>query len=222
MIEISLPLIGTLSHWRRYAKRLIYEKTPPEKVNWSITQDTVIETELQPAPAMFKLKVSERFIALSERAIWHSDPSRFSLLYDLLWRLRLSPKLASNDKDDTVARLLALEVAVESHIRQIHKKLRFETHAGRLVAEIAPRHPVLEAMGPKLAERYAAFDWTIRTPDITLVHTKGELRFSAVTDGVHRTKVKPKSSVTPFFPGFEDYTPTSGGSSTCTPLILHP
>ncbi len=222
MHDVVLPCIGTLSLWRRHAKRLIYDRVPPEEVHWRIDDDPVVDNELPPAPAMFRLRVSERFLELSGRAIWHSSPERFALLYDLLWRLRLSPKLASDECDTCVAALVAMEQAVEHQKQLIRKQLRFEDRGGWLVAEISPKHPVLEALGPSLASRYNKFDWVIYAPTITLRHREGDLKLGAGVGEIAKRKSSEKQNLTPLLPGLEDHAPTCGGLSNSTPLIFHP
>lgn len=222
MPEILLPSIGTLTLWRRHAKRLIYDRIPPEDVAWRLDDAPVVDVDLPPAPAMFRLRVSERFLELSSRAIWHSSPQRFALLYDLLWRLRLAPKLASDTSDPTVAALIDMEQAVERQKMILRKQLRFESCAGALVAQVAPKHPVLEAMAPSLAQRYHSFDWVIHAPEITLRHRDGVLKFGAGVGEITRRKPIETPIDAPMLPGFEDHAPTCGGLSSSTPLIFHP
>lgn len=222
MREIALPQIGTLTLWRRYAKRLMYDRIPPEEVEWRLDDSPVIDTEMAPAPAMYRLRVSERFLELSGRCIWHSSPNRFALLYDLLWRLRLSPKLASDSDDPCVSALIEMERAVERQKHSLRKQLRFENRGGWLVAEVTPKHPVLEPMGASLAQRYGSFDWVIHAPQITLRHRDGILKFGAGVGELVRRQNPVSQPPAPMLPGFEDHAPTCGGDSSSTPLIFHP
>jgi len=226
MPDVLMPRIGTLRHWRRAAKRLMYDRIPPTEVNWHWDEGSVIEAELPPAPAMFRLRVTARFLELSQHAIWHSNPERFALLYDLLWRLRLSPKLSAQADDQTVAALAQMEAAVLKQERQIWQRLQFSARSGWLVAEIAPRFAVLEHMAPSLAERYSEFDWVIHSPDVTVRHRDGVLK---IGEGVGALPIRKtpqlQTEQTPPLPGlFEtsDYAPTCGGFSSVTPLILQP
>jgi DNA polymerase len=125
-------------------------------------------------------------MALAQRAILHSDPQRFALLYRLLWRLRDEPRLMDVASDVDVSRARAMEDAVSREIHKTHAFVRFrevQSEAGlAYIAWFEPVHNTLEAAAPFFVRRFAAMRFSILTPRVS-AHWNGiELRFGRGAD----------------------------------------
>lgn len=97
----------TLEGWRRAARRLIAEGVPPEEVSW--------REAAEPAPGLFEevdaspLRVPRAFLDLASAAAASRDPTRWSALYRVLWRVAQGERdLFSAQDDPDVAQLRAL------------------------------------------------------------------------------------------------------------------
>jgi DNA polymerase len=97
--------------WRRAARALLVADVPPESVTWIESADP-IETPgiaVEPgAPARFA--VPREFVAVAERVAANADPSRWGLLYRVLWRIVHDDRLLlQRELDPDVMELHRLE-----------------------------------------------------------------------------------------------------------------
>ena len=81
--------------WRNAARALLAQKIAPEDIEWRVGEgsNSLFDTpEFVPAALQGpQFSVPRDFIELCRKVILHSDPSRFGLLYRLLWRLKQEP-----------------------------------------------------------------------------------------------------------------------------------
>ena len=153
--------------WRAATRAHVLAGTPPEALVWSIG---ALPERLPNATGSFV--VPRGLVALTAQAIQARDPSRFDLLYRLVWRAQAGvPVLEQRDDPElTRARRLALAVRAEAHRMRTH--LRYLAHMAPEPAEstlylgwYAPAHFVLEANAQLLARRFAGLRVAILTPD---------------------------------------------------------
>jgi uracil-DNA glycosylase family protein len=97
----------TLEGWRRAARRLIAERVAPEEVSW--------REAAEPMPGLFEevdaspLRVPRAFLDLASAAAASRDPTRWSALYRVLWRVAQGERdLFSAQDDPDVAQMRAL------------------------------------------------------------------------------------------------------------------
>ncbi len=158
--------------WRDAARRMLGENVPPQEILWEAERGLFGTATVREEPPM-KLKVPAAFVEFAQTVACHSDPQRWALLYQILWRIlrggeRYLLSIAS-DLDMTKARLLEKNVRREIH--KMHAFVRFKlidtdgtTGRERYAAWFEPDHYIVEAGTPFFRNRFANMDWSIFTP----------------------------------------------------------
>jgi DNA polymerase len=168
--------------WRNAARSLVADAVRPEEIDWVVGDEaTLLGSDPVVSGSDPGFKIPRSYLALARRAILHSDPLRFAVLYRLLWRLRAEPKLMDVASDADVARARAMEDAVSREIHKTHAFVRFRevsTDDGPVyIAWFEPVHHTLEAAAPFFVRRFAAMRFSILTPRVS-AHWDGDaLRF---------------------------------------------
>lgn len=159
--------------WRKAARALLDRGVPPQEVLWEtggLFDSAVVRED---SPAAGEVKVPAAFVDLARAAGCHQAPSRWALLYQILWRLTRGGEkhLLSIPSDPDVAAARMLEKAVRREIHKMHAFVRFnlmETDAvtgrERYAAWFEPDHWIVEAGSPFFRKRFANMDWSILTP----------------------------------------------------------
>ncbi|TNM63037.1 UdgX family uracil-DNA binding protein [Aliirhizobium smilacinae] len=190
MYRYSLRGRGDLIEWRDAARGFLSAGIVPEYIEWRTMDDAdglfgFDDNRLpEPADPPPRVTVSASFIRLAEAVICHSDPTRFTLLYRLLFRLFHSHGLLNMavDRDVSAARRMAKSVG-----RDYHKMTAFvrfkelalpEGAAGRrrFVAWFEPDHFIVERVAPFFQRRFTDMDWLILTPKGSASWNGEELR----------------------------------------------
>lgn len=172
--------------WRDLARRLIAARVPPDRVAWRVAgaPDTTdlfsqpgrpLPSPLPDAPAP---RVPRAFPELARKAVLHSDPARFGLLYRLLWRLQARSRLLDDATDNDVRAACALAGEVRRDIHKMRAFLRFrevrvQDGHSHYVAWFEPAHHILRANAAFFVDRFAAMRWSILTPGGSL-HWDGQ------------------------------------------------
>jgi uracil-DNA glycosylase len=107
--------------WRDAARRLATNDIAPADIVWSVGESEDLFSADTPLPDVMpdmKLNVPREFIDRAEAVICHSNPTRFALLYRILFRLRVEPNLLKIASDPDVMKLYEMEKSVR---RDIHK-----------------------------------------------------------------------------------------------------
>jgi len=141
------------------------------------------ETSPSQQPPSIQPTVPRDFIALSRKAILHHDPTRFALMYRLLWRLQQAPKLLQVSFDPDVARLQAMVKAVRRDLHKMKAFVRFreiemEDGGSEFVAWFEPTHHIVEASAAFFTGRFTNMRWSILTPEICMHWDGKALRYS--------------------------------------------
>ena len=176
-------LIGEtdLAGFREEARNLLAHQVPPESVAWSVQPMhgvELLEVPLAPAasrprnmPKAAGALVPSSFLRLCESVALHRDPSRFALMYRLLWRLVHEPRLRTDpiDADMVQAQHMAHAVRRDMHKMKANLKLVAVTEPDDAtplqLAWYEPSHHIAEAMTPWFARRLGAVRWAILTPE---------------------------------------------------------
>lgn len=184
--------------WRRASRSLFHARIAPEHVGWIVGDAaTLLGEDFEESAAESEpLNVPRAFVDLARRALLHGDPSRFALLYRLLWRSRHEPRLLQLASDPDVIRVRAMADAVSREIHKTHAFVRFreacDESGSVYVAWFEPAHHTLEAAAPFFVRRFAAMRWSILTPRVT-AHWDGRvLHFGA---GVCRDHAPPADAL---------------------------
>lgn len=174
----------TFEAWRDAARGLLVAGAEPDSVLWT---DDAAEASLfvgEPAgPGLGAApKASAAFLDLARSASAHSDPRRWALLYQLLWRhTRGGEKHLLQLATDPAVRLAQQWCkAVGRDIHKMHAFVRFRlvgtdaaTGREQFVAWFEPEHRIVRLAAPFFVKRFQSMDWSILTPT-ECAHWDGE------------------------------------------------
>lgn len=159
--------------WREAARDLLERRVSPQNVLWE-TNGLFGSSVVREEPSPYRIsKVPAAFLDLAKTVACHNDPARWSLLYQILWRItqggeRHLPAIAS-DRDIASARLM--EKSVRREIHKMHAFVRFrlidtdaENGRERYAAWFEPDHFIVEPGSAFFRKRFANMDWSILTP----------------------------------------------------------
>jgi DNA polymerase len=189
MIDVSID--GTFESWRRHARELIERGVRPEAIVWSsLEQNALFAPKVSNNEKRISVRVPAGFIDLAKAAACFDDPSRWSLLYTLLFRLaNENPKLLSIESDPDTRRVQLMAKAVRRDVHKFHAFVRFRRvecdEQEIFVAWHEPHHHTVEMATPFFARRFGSMNFSILTPRGCAHWDKKHLTFS---DGVDRTR----------------------------------
>ncbi|WP_172449786.1 UdgX family uracil-DNA binding protein [Porphyrobacter sp. HT-58-2] len=177
---VHLPAPDDFAFWRERARGLIQCDVPPDRVSWiepGATGDLFAaegpsraERRMPAPPADARpVRASQRFLTLARSAALHSEPTRFALLYRVLWRLQRQPRLMEDKADPEVRRLEELAKSVRRDAHKMHAFVRFrevqeEDGTPHFVAWFEPDHHIVRAEAAFFMRRFANMRWSILTP----------------------------------------------------------
>lgn len=105
----TIEIEPTFESWQAAARTLLRDEVPPAEVRWRESEKAGQASLLEAAPASGTVKVPREFVDLARRAAAVSDPARWQVLYDTLWRLTHEDHdLLKSARDPGVRRLRAL------------------------------------------------------------------------------------------------------------------
>lgn len=173
MRSVCLHSETDFAAFRTQARALLSQGVAPEDVSWETPQSTATlfaqATTVNTVTAPSVVNVPRAFLELAQQVILHRDPSRFALLYRLLWRLRTEPRLLSLSVDPDVAQAEAMVKAVRRDIHKMHAFVRFrevtELTPRAFLAWFEPEHRILTAAAPFFVRRFPNMRWSILTPE---------------------------------------------------------
>ncbi|SHN49427.1 UdgX family uracil-DNA binding protein [Erythrobacter sanguineus] len=177
---VHLPVPDDFTFWRERARGLVQCDVPPDRVSWIepdgtgdlfASQGPFRGDKRLPVPPADAppVRASQRFLTVARSAALHSDPARFGLLYQVLWRLQRNPRLIEDKADPQVRRLEELAKAVRRDAHKMHAFVRFREVADddgtpHFVAWFEPDHHILRAEAGFFMRRFANMRWSILTP----------------------------------------------------------
>jgi DNA polymerase len=105
----TIEIEPTFESWQAAARALLRDETPPAQVRWhEASPPRQPSLDDHPAPAG-AVKVPRQFVELARQAAAGSDPARWQILYETLWRLVHENRELLNDvRDPGVRRFQAL------------------------------------------------------------------------------------------------------------------
>ncbi len=202
----ELTFDGSWSGWRNAARDALAASLAPSECIWlagvsaqaSLLAECATDVSGRRAPALPNTLAShavpKAFLTLGADVACHSAPTRWDLLYRVLWRLTHGERhLLDVFVDDDVHPLHVMAKAVRREGHKLRAFVRFRlvaagTDAERYVAWFEPAHDVLAREAPFFARRFPAMRWSILTPHrcvhwdgVTLTHTAGASRADAPT-----------------------------------------
>jgi DNA polymerase len=185
----------TFAGWQLAARRALHQKLPPGDVLWQElgTDQPLLDLagEMEPASApAARAKVPKAFVEMARRVACHADPTRWSILYRVLWRLTHGEhQLMQIVVDPDIDALARMEKAVRHDVHKMRAFVRFRSVAFEqgewFVAWFEPENHIVELNAPFFVDRFAQMRWSILTPD-RCAHWDGtQLSFTA---GVPRSE----------------------------------
>ncbi len=190
----QISFLPSFANWQAAARRALQQEIAPNEIAWEEIGDEKpalsLFEEAEPAPATQQFRVPKRFLALAKLVALHREPSRWPLLYRLLWRLTHGEThLLEITVDPDVAQALDFEKSIKHDLHKMRAFVRFREveQAGEkwFVAWFEPAHHIVEQNAPFFADRFASMRWSILTPH-RCAHWDGEnLSFTA---GVPRSE----------------------------------
>lgn len=181
----------TFDSWREMARSLLAANLPPATVLWQddpSAPSLFVNEESPPAPPdpNSTKSVPRAFIDLAIPAAAHTDPRRWALLYQLLWRLTRGERhllAKATDPEVRLARQWASQVGREIH--KMHAFVRFQPagvhpQSGReqFIAWFEPTFRIVRLAAPFFERRYHNLNWSILTPSECAHWNGSELTFT--------------------------------------------
>src|SRR5215210_177914 len=125
MYRVDLSRGDAFEEFRDAARSLIGADVPPADVNWRVGASDLLGGELPPHGGA-SFNVPAAYVRLAETVVCHSDPERFALLYELLWRITHGEReLLSVASDPLVHRVQRMEKSVRRDMHKMTAFLRF-------------------------------------------------------------------------------------------------
>jgi probable DNA metabolism protein len=198
-MEARLASETDVAGFREEARVLLAQQVPPEAVQWR-TEPAQNSDQFAdpPSPGDSRPRgiakaassiVPASFLRLCEIVVLHNDPSRFSLLYRLLWRLVHEPGLRHNPVDPDMLHAHQMGQSVRRDMHKMKAFLRFRTvhdEGGPLqLAWFDPAHHIVEAAAPWFARRSPQTRWAIMTPERSVEWDTRQLHFGPGLKRVH-------------------------------------
>ena len=182
MRRVDLAVGADLDGFRRAVRALIADGVGPQEVVWTSGEAGLFGTtgRADAPPVALPRKLGE----LITDVVPHSDPERYGLLYDIVWRSQHGQRaIAEIASDPVVHRLEMMRKSVRRDLHKMHAYLRFrqvETTEGgpeRYVAWFEPDHFILEATAGFFVDRFRSMLWSILTPKGSIHWDREALRF---------------------------------------------
>ncbi len=166
--------------WRAATRSLVLAGVPPEDVHWRVAA----KPSAKPADETGAFTISRTLVALAAQAIQARDPTRFDLLYRLVWRAHAGERVLEDRADPDLRRAQGLALAVRAEQHRMRTQLRYlPVESGkRHLGWYTPAHFVLEANAQLLARRFPRLVVSIITPDGSAHWDEAGLRFGPGTD----------------------------------------
>ncbi|MGJ7550170.1 TIGR03915 family putative DNA repair protein [Pseudomonas alloputida] len=172
---IALDCDDQFGTWRNQARTLLGHGIDPADVTWAqgpIQDLLALPTPLPEGPGPFRAKVPAALLTQVEHAARYRGEQRWSLLYEVLWRVAHGDRTAmlAGDRLGSELQRRIKQVSREAH--HLHAFVRFvplpEALAEQLqldlVAYHEPAHDILESASAHFADRLGRQRWLIATP----------------------------------------------------------
>ena len=170
MRVVRLEAEDDFDGWRAAARSLAAGRVPPEELVWQVGDrpTDLFGSDATPLPNAPPLTVSKNFLYLASRAILHSDPERFSLLYGLLLRVIERPYVLRDRSDRQTRKVEQLYQTIRRDMHKMRAFVRFrevpEGDSRRFVAWFEPEHHIVRANAAFFMQRFTNMRWSILTP----------------------------------------------------------
>jgi len=180
--SVSLAETGTFEAWRQAARSAISHHIEPQHIDWTAQNSLFVEQPLPDACGKTAISTPKAFLDLAHNVVWHSDPERFYLLYEALWRIIHQDGNPLSPVDALGIRLSRMAKNVRRDLHKMHAFLRFReieplTDRRRFAAWFEPDHNIVEPASSFFVARFSDMDWSILTPQRSVKFENGKLSF---------------------------------------------
>lgn len=174
---ISLDCDDLFEVWRGQARWLLSHAIDPSRVSWSAGQDNDLfgsDEHLPETPGPFQARVPQALLEQLRAASQYRGEQRWSLLYEVLWRVCHGDRTAmlAGDRLGSELQRRLKQVSREAH--HLHAFLRFvavradlpwaDDNAPHYVAWHEPAHDILHSASEHFIGRMGRHRWLIATP----------------------------------------------------------
>ncbi len=180
---------GSFDDWRGAARVLLTGAVEPDNIHWSapVHAQRPLFKAKRNFGAVRKMSVPAAFIELAKAASCFDDPSRWNLLYRIVFRLVFENRhLLAIESDADVRRLHLMAKAVRRDIHKFHAFVRFRRAEfdGKeiFIAWHEPHHFTVELAAPFFARRFGSMNFSILTPKGCAHWDRENLTFSEAVD----------------------------------------
>ena len=184
---IILDCAQSFDTWRQQARWLLSHQINPDQVSWSVQQDADLfasDTDYPAEPGPFRARIPLELLELLQNASQYCGDQRWTLLYEVLWRVSHGDRTAmlAGDKLGSELHRRLKQVSREAH--HLHAFLRFValpvmdsaedvaaraalldmTRLPEYVAWHEPAHDILHTASEHFIGRMGRHRWMIATP----------------------------------------------------------
>ncbi|MDJ1140019.1 TIGR03915 family putative DNA repair protein [Marinicella marina] len=186
MAEKQLTVQQDFKRWREMARTYLQNAVIPADARWDLGDQLALPFSFEQPKSAAKTnkhQVPAAFIQVAQFLSQHRDHSKWTLLYQMLWRLTHGePYLLRLSSDPAVRQLHRMNKAVSRDIHKMKAFVRFNSssHSGEehFHAWFEPEHLVLEAVAEFFVKRFTAMNWTVCTPGGCAHWNQKQLRLS--------------------------------------------
>jgi probable DNA metabolism protein len=173
---IALDCDNNFATWRDQARTLLSHSIDPAEVIWAqgLMQDLLAgPTPLPTGRGTFRPRIPSALLQYLEQAGRYRGDQRWSLLYEVLWRVAHGDRTAMLAGDRLGSELHRRMKQVSREAHHLHAFVRFVPLPAALadklqldlVAFHEPAHDILESATGHFADRLGRQRWLIATPD---------------------------------------------------------
>ena len=174
---IGLDCADSFATWRQQARWLLSHQVDPSRVSWATRQCADLfagDEGLPQAPGPCQVRVPAALLPLLEQASAYRGEQRWSLLYEVLWRVSLGDRAAMLAGDELGSELHRRLKLISREAHHLHAFVRFIELPGgpspvpgiapEYVAWHDPAHDILAAASQHFIGRMGQHRWMIATP----------------------------------------------------------
>ena len=169
---ICLECEGLFSQWRPQARWLLSHGIDPSQVSWNGEREADLFAAphgLPAEPGPFEARIPQALPPLLEAASQYLGDQRWSLLYEVLWRVSQGDRTAMLAGDAVGSELHRRIKQVSREAHHLHAFLRFverpaEDEGPAYVAWHEPAHDILQRASEHFIGRMGRQRWLIATP----------------------------------------------------------
>jgi uracil-DNA glycosylase len=173
-VEIS----PAFDSWRDAARALLAARVDPADIVWDDGIETFLPFAEPEKSECSSVRLPQRFLEIAERVSAHRGTERWSLLYQIAFRLLYEDKqLLQVVIDDDVHRLHELDQEVRRDVHKMHAFVRFKLAGDAYIAWYRPDHQILRLAVPFFVDRFRSMQWSILTPDESVYWNGSETIF---------------------------------------------